>query len=94
MDIFSRVVDLDNTHTIQTIHAQRPNPLGGTTPYNYSWSPSGGGGQTANNLTAGDYTVTITDGMGCTETIDFDMVEPDAITNNFTNSSKGCNFRL
>ena len=27
------------------------NPSGGTPNYSYSWSPSGGNGQTANNLT-------------------------------------------
>jgi uncharacterized repeat protein (TIGR01451 family) len=41
---------------------------GGTTPYTYSWSPSGGTKDTANNLTAGSYTVTVTDFTGCTAT--------------------------
>ena len=36
------------------------------------------------NLQEGTYTVTITDDVGCTETIEYDMIEPD-ITNNFTN---------
>ena len=44
------------------------NPTGGTPGYTYSWSPSGGTGITASNLTAGTYTVTVTDLNGCTTT--------------------------
>lgn len=40
-------------------------PSGGTTSYSFVWSPSGGSGQTANNLSAGPYTVQVTDGNGC-----------------------------
>jgi len=42
---------------------------GGTPPYTYSWFPSGGTGPTANGLTPGNYTVTVTDSKGCTENI-------------------------
>lgn len=38
---------------------------GGTAPYTYSWSPSGGNGATATGLSAGTYTVTVTDANGC-----------------------------
>jgi gliding motility-associated-like protein len=38
---------------------------GGSGSYTYSWSPSGGSGSVANNLGAGNYTVTVTDGNGC-----------------------------
>ncbi len=41
---------------------------GGTTPYSYVWSPSGGTNATANNLAANNYTVSITDGNGCKDT--------------------------
>ncbi|MEG2103535.1 MAG: SprB repeat-containing protein, partial [Flavobacterium sp.] len=34
---------------------------GGTAPYTYSWSPSGGTAATASGLAAGTYTVTVTD---------------------------------
>jgi hypothetical protein len=51
-------------------------PLGGNSPYTYSWSASAGGavpaGQSTNQdlsgLIAGTYTVTITDAVGCTST--------------------------
>lgn len=39
---------------------------GGTPSYTYQWSPSGQTTQTATNLAAGSYTVTVTDAQGCT----------------------------
>jgi hypothetical protein len=39
---------------------------GGTSPYTYSWSPSGGNAATASNLPAGSYVVSVTDATGCT----------------------------
>lgn len=39
---------------------------GGTAPYTYSWAPTGGNSPTANNLSAGIYTVSVTDNTGCT----------------------------
>jgi len=53
---------------------------GGTGAYSYSWSPSGGSAATANNLAAGDYTVTITDTNGCTTQKNFSITEPQPIT--------------
>ncbi|MBK8846396.1 MAG: SprB repeat-containing protein [Bacteroidetes bacterium] len=41
-------------------------PIGGTPPYGFVWS-NGALTQTINNLTAGTYTVTITDANGCTK---------------------------
>ena len=54
---------------------------GGTTPYFYSWAPSGGTSATASGLTAGTYTVTITDstpngGGGCSTTQIVTITEP------------------
>ncbi|MGQ0827457.1 MAG: gliding motility-associated C-terminal domain-containing protein [Bacteroidota bacterium] len=43
-------------------------PSAGTAPYNYSWSPGGQTTSTATNLTAGTYTVIVTDAAGCTKT--------------------------
>jgi hypothetical protein len=42
-------------------------PTGGTPPYTYNWS-NGGTAATITNLSAGTYTVTVTDGNGCTTT--------------------------
>lgn len=38
---------------------------GATPPYNYSWTPSGGGSSVANNLSGGTYTCIIVDANNC-----------------------------
>lgn len=44
-------------------------PSGGSVPYNYSWTTvPAQTGVTAGNLAAGSYSVTVTDGFGCTAT--------------------------
>ncbi|MDN3674398.1 T9SS type A sorting domain-containing protein [Flavobacterium branchiarum] len=40
---------------------------GGSGTYTYSWSPSGGTAAMASGLVAGPYTVTVTDGNGCSK---------------------------
>lgn len=42
---------------------------GGTPPYTYSWTNGAGTIEDPNSLTAGGYTVTVTDSLGCTETL-------------------------
>jgi len=39
---------------------------GGTGPYSFNWQPFGGNNANANGLSAGTYTVTVTDATGCT----------------------------
>ncbi len=41
---------------------------GGALPYSYNWNPGGGVTGTINNVMAGNYSVTVTDGAGCTAT--------------------------
>ena len=41
---------------------------GGTVPYSYSWVPSGGTGSSLTSLSAGTYTLTVTDLNGCSTT--------------------------
>lgn len=66
---------------------------GGTSPYTYSWSPSGGTNASATGLSGGTYTVTITDAGGCTSTVTVTITEPAAlgVTLNGTNASCGFN---
>ena len=73
---FSNIVDVScNGLSDGSVKA---NPVGGVGSYTYSWSPSGSG-QTANGLSANDYTVTITDGNSCSNSFDITIEEPDAI---------------
>ncbi|WP_165828934.1 T9SS type A sorting domain-containing protein [Flavobacterium sp. HTF] len=64
---------------------------GGTGVYTYSWSPSGGTADTANGLSAGTYTVTVTDANGCTASETFTINEPTAITATITQTNVTCN---
>jgi len=52
---------------------------GGTGAYTYSWAPSGGTAPTATGLTAGTYTVTVTDANGCMDTQAFTITEPTVV---------------
>jgi gliding motility-associated-like protein len=75
---------------------------GGTGPYTYSWTGTGQTGNSADNLTAGNYTLLITDSNGCTETESYTVNEinfpnasfsasttegPQPLTVTFTNNS-------
>ncbi len=55
-------------------------PSGGTAPYTYSWAPSGGNAATATGLTAGNYTVTVTDFVGCTATATTLISQPPCLS--------------
>src|SRR5690606_16659043 len=64
---------------------------GGTAPYTYSWSPSGGTAATASGLTAGTYTVTVTDGNLCTTTRTSTIAQPTALTATTSQVNVSCN---
>ncbi|TNE52404.1 MAG: T9SS type B sorting domain-containing protein [Bacteroidetes bacterium] len=52
-------------------------PVGGTAPYMYKWSdPAGQTSSKAVNLTAGTYTVTVTDQHNCTSTSSVTLTQP------------------
>ncbi len=53
---------------------------GGTSPYTYAWTPSGGTNATASNLSAGIYAVQVTDNTGCIGTASVTITEPTQIT--------------
>ncbi len=56
-------------------------PSGGQSPFTYSWSTNPiQTGQTATGLTAGTYTVLITDGAGCTDTSIIVVTQPPQLT--------------
>lgn len=64
---------------------------GGSSPYTYNWLPSGGTGATASNLTAGTYTVSVTDNTSCVGSLQVIITEPSAIsiTETITNANCG-----
>ncbi|HTL83079.1 MAG TPA: HYR domain-containing protein [Bacteroidia bacterium] len=57
---------------------------GGTSPYTYTWNPTGGNNATASNLAAGTYTCLATDANGCTVTRSVTITQPSAITGSQT----------
>ncbi len=57
---------------------------GGTQPYTYSWS-NGSSGSTINNLSAGSYTVTVTDDNNCTKVATYQVTQPALIVINLIN---------
>lgn len=66
-------------------------PSGGTGPYTYNWSPTGGTAATATALAAGNYTCTVTDANGCTSTSSVVLTAPSAYTITATQNNVSCN---
>lgn len=69
-------------------------PSGGSgAGYLYSWTPippNGDGTNSALNLTSGTWNVEITDSDGCSETYDFDIINPSPIVINATPTDPTC----
>jgi gliding motility-associated-like protein len=63
---------------------------GGTTPYTYAWTPSGGSGATATGLSAGTYTVAVTDASGCVSSATANITAPNAIVITETITNDNC----
>lgn len=66
-------------------------PAGGTPSYNYSWSSNSGNFNTATGLTAGSYTVTVTDGNGCTTFTSATLNDPLLLVGQLSTSPTTCN---
>ncbi|MFH6937527.1 MBG domain-containing protein [Flavobacterium sp. FlaQc-30] len=67
------------------------NVTGGTGSYTYQWAPTGGSAKTATGLTAGTYTVTITDRNSCKTSQSFTITEPDPIKITINSKNVSCN---
>lgn len=63
---------------------------GGTPTYSYNWSPSGGTGNSANNLCAGVYTCTVTDAALSSANVMVTITQPPAITINVSSVNSNC----
>ncbi|MBI2270636.1 MAG: SBBP repeat-containing protein [Bacteroidetes bacterium] len=66
------------------------NPGSGTPPYVYNWSNGLGSGFQVSGLSAGTYTVTITDSKGCTATSNATIISPPALTGQFVKGTATC----
>jgi gliding motility-associated-like protein len=64
--------------------------VGGTVPYQYTWSNTQIT-EDLTNLLAGTYTLTVTDFHGCTDDATITIIEPLPITNVFTSTNASCN---
>ncbi len=67
-------------------------PAGGTAPYTYAWS-GGGSNPVKSGLSAGTYTITVTDNNGCISTATSTVTEPTAmvITHDSVSQVGPCN---
>lgn len=65
---------------------------GGSSPYTYLWSANAESQvtPTATNLPAGNFSVTVSDGNGCTAIAQANLEEPDALVVNFENQRIDC----
>ena len=65
---------------------------GGTIPYTYLWNnPGASTSQDIAGLSAGAYSVTVTDGNGCTETLSVQVVEPTPLALSTVEAHVSCN---
>ncbi len=62
---------------------------GGTMPYSYNWS-NGMMSNTITNLSAGSYTVTVTDNVGCSTTCSVSIGEPDQLNSTVSITNVSC----
>lgn len=63
---------------------------GGSGTLTYAWIPGGGSAAAAGNLQAGTYTISVSDGGGCTGIETVTITEPGAITVNVVATPTGC----
>ncbi|MCP9235309.1 proprotein convertase P-domain-containing protein [Lewinella sp. JB7] len=69
----------------------RTDTEGGSPPYRYAWSdPTIGDTGAAERLTAGTYTVTVTDRLNCTATLTTTLAEPPPLGSRTTASAVSC----
>jgi gliding motility-associated-like protein len=66
------------------------NASGGTGSLTYAWTPSGGNAPTATGLSAGTYTVSVTDGAGCIGSAIATVTEPVMLSVNTNVTAADC----
>ncbi|MEM7106015.1 MAG: proprotein convertase P-domain-containing protein, partial [Bacteroidota bacterium] len=65
-------------------------PVGGTTPYTYTWSNTAQTDQIITGLSGATYDLTVTDANGCSETASVVLTEPTAITLSSSSTPASC----
>jgi gliding motility-associated-like protein len=63
---------------------------GGATPYTYNWTPGNLSGATQSQLTAASYTVTATDGNGCTGQTTVTITQPTQLSGTISTTDASC----
>ncbi|HRG51387.1 MAG TPA: PKD domain-containing protein [Bacteroidia bacterium] len=63
---------------------------GGVPPYTYSWNPTGVTSANISNLAAGNYTLTVTDKLGCSMSSSTLINEPTTLTATVTVTNETC----
>ncbi len=66
------------------------NPTGGTGALSFNWAPANAG-PSISNLTAGNYSVTITDANNCAKTFDYTLTQPSKINIAIQIGNVSCN---
>lgn len=64
---------------------------GGTAPYSFGWTGNGAGNNPRTSLTAGTYTVTVTDANNCSDTAVVSITQPLPLTANADSTTVSCN---
>ena len=64
--------------------------IGGTSGYNYTWTPSGGNASTANGLTQGNYVVYISDSKNCQTNVVVVVSSPQPVSGSLTSIPEAC----
>jgi PKD repeat protein len=65
-------------------------PSGGQAPYTFLWNPSGQTSEDRSSLSAGSYTVTVTDDNGCTNQNSFTVTQPAVLTASMSKTDATC----
>lgn len=65
---------------------------GGLPPYTYNWSPGGITSPNASGLSAGTYTLTVTDKAGCAVSSSTLITEPAVLKATITSTNETCNY--
>lgn len=67
------------------------NVPGATLPLSYSWTPAAPNSSVITNLSAGGYSLVVTDGLSCNHTGSTNITQPSSITVNVATKSITCN---